>query len=64
MRATRAKTSSKSIPSYCTNPRATSLVLCLTISPASFRFSLYTHFRVIATMTPEAGLLASRFDSA
>jgi hypothetical protein len=48
MRATGAKTSSKSIPSCCTNPRATSLTLCLTISLVSFRFSLYTHFRVLA----------------
>jgi hypothetical protein len=48
MRATGAKTSSKSIPSYCTNPRATNLALCLMMSPASFHFSLYTHFRVIA----------------
>jgi hypothetical protein len=48
MCATGVKTSSKSTPSCCTNPRATSLALCLTISPALFRFNLYTHFRVIA----------------
>jgi hypothetical protein len=48
MCATGVKTSSKSIPSCCTNPRATNLALCLTMSPASFHFSLYTHVRVIA----------------
>jgi hypothetical protein len=29
-------------------PSRDSLALCVTISPASFRFSLYTHFNVMA----------------
>ena len=48
IRATGAKASSKSTPSYCTKPRATKRVLCLTMAPASSLFSLYTHLRVIA----------------
>ena len=40
IRATGAKTSSKSMPSCCTKPRATSRALYLTMAPRLSRFTL------------------------
>jgi hypothetical protein len=48
IRATRAKASSKSIPSRYKKPRATKRVLCLMMSPTLSLFSLNTHLSVIA----------------